>query len=204
MLFLSKLPPRTNAIASLDKRVLCGIDVPAARDLGCRRWSDASSDKFDADICQSGRLLSRAAITTRTYFRNPLCRCGDHPWRRVGPAPASPSRSKPFWDFRQNPARGQQQAAQKAAAWRESAEARMRKPDVAIRIQRQRSAIWVPPKTALITGVTGQDGAYLARLLLAKGYEVHGLKRRASSLDTERVDALYVDPHEQATRFCGP
>ena len=56
-------------------------------------------------------------------------------------------------------------------------------------------------KTALITGVTGQDGAYLARLLLAKGYEVHGIKRRASSLNTGRVDALYVDPHEQETSF---
>ena len=56
-------------------------------------------------------------------------------------------------------------------------------------------------KTALITGVTGQDGAYLAELLLAKGYEVHGIKRRASSLNTGRVDALYVDPHEQETSF---
>ncbi|MGO9484237.1 MAG: GDP-mannose 4,6-dehydratase [Rhodomicrobium sp.] len=56
-------------------------------------------------------------------------------------------------------------------------------------------------KTALITGVTGQDGAYLARLLLAKGYEVHGVKRRASSLNTDRVDALYLDPHEQEISF---
>ena len=56
-------------------------------------------------------------------------------------------------------------------------------------------------KVALITGVTGQDGAYLARLLLAKGYEVHGIKRRASSLNTDRVDALYVDPHTQKTCF---
>lgn len=54
---------------------------------------------------------------------------------------------------------------------------------------------------ALITGVTGQDGAYLARLLLDKGYEVHGVKRRSSSFNTERVDALYVDPHEGPTRF---
>src|SRR5512138_1717713 len=52
-------------------------------------------------------------------------------------------------------------------------------------------------KTALITGVTGQDGAYLAELLLQKGYEVHGLKRRASSFNTERVDHLYQDPHVQ-------
>jgi GDPmannose 4,6-dehydratase len=53
----------------------------------------------------------------------------------------------------------------------------------------------------MITGVTGQDGAHLARLLLEKGYEVHGVKRRSSSFNTERVDALYVDPHERETRF---
>ena len=57
------------------------------------------------------------------------------------------------------------------------------------------------PGVALITGVTGQDGAYLARLLLAKGYIVHGIKRRSSSFNTERVDDLYLDPHEQETRF---
>lgn len=56
-------------------------------------------------------------------------------------------------------------------------------------------------KTALITGVTGQDGAYLSRLLLEKGYVVHGVKRRSSSLNTQRVDDLYVDPHEKDTRF---
>ena len=56
-------------------------------------------------------------------------------------------------------------------------------------------------KIALITGITGQDGAYLARLLLAKGYVVHGIKRRSSSFNTERVDDLYVDPHEGETRF---
>ena len=50
-------------------------------------------------------------------------------------------------------------------------------------------------KTALITGVTGQDGAYLARLLLEKGYEVHGIKRRSSSFNTERIDDIYEDPH---------
>ncbi len=50
-------------------------------------------------------------------------------------------------------------------------------------------------KRALITGITGQDGAYLARLLLEKGYEVHGVKRRSSSFNTQRVDDLYVDPH---------
>jgi GDPmannose 4,6-dehydratase len=56
-------------------------------------------------------------------------------------------------------------------------------------------------KRALITGVTGQDGAYLAEFLLGKGYEVHGIKRRASSFNTERVDHLYQDPHETGRRF---
>src|SRR6201747_1188290 len=57
------------------------------------------------------------------------------------------------------------------------------------------------PKKALITGVTGQDGALLAELLLAKGYEVHGIKRRSSSFNTERVDHIYQDPHQSHTRF---
>ena len=57
------------------------------------------------------------------------------------------------------------------------------------------------PKRALITGITGQDGAYLAELLLAKGYEVHGLKRRSSLFNTERVDHLYQDVHEPNARF---
>ena len=56
-------------------------------------------------------------------------------------------------------------------------------------------------KKALISGVTGQDGAYLARLLLSKGYTVHGLKRRASSFNTQRVDDIYVDPHEENVDF---
>jgi GDPmannose 4,6-dehydratase len=56
-------------------------------------------------------------------------------------------------------------------------------------------------KRALITGVTGQDGAYLAELLLAKGYEVHGIKRRSSSFNTARIDHLYVDPHDEDSRF---
>ena len=56
-------------------------------------------------------------------------------------------------------------------------------------------------KVALITGTTGQDGAYLAEFLLKKGYAVHGIKRRSSSLNTERVDHLYVDPHENDARF---
>ena len=58
-----------------------------------------------------------------------------------------------------------------------------------------------PRKTALITGVTGQDGAYLAELLLAKGYVVHGVKRRSSSFNTARVDHLYQDPHETEPSF---
>ena len=57
------------------------------------------------------------------------------------------------------------------------------------------------PKTALITGITGQDGAYLAELLLEKGYTVHGVKRRASSFNTDRIDHLYQDPHETDRRF---
>jgi GDPmannose 4,6-dehydratase len=56
-------------------------------------------------------------------------------------------------------------------------------------------------KIALITGTTGQDGSYLAELLLGKGYVVHGLKRRSSSLNTQRVDHLYVDPHVENARF---
>ena len=56
-------------------------------------------------------------------------------------------------------------------------------------------------KVALITGVTGQDGAYLAEFLLDKGYEVHGVKRRSSSFNTARIDHLYADPHEDEVRF---
>ncbi|MFD0946943.1 GDP-mannose 4,6-dehydratase [Sphingomonas canadensis] len=56
-------------------------------------------------------------------------------------------------------------------------------------------------KVALITGVTGQDGAYLAELLLAKGYEVHGIKRRSSSFNTGRIDGIYQDPHIDGARF---
>ncbi len=56
-------------------------------------------------------------------------------------------------------------------------------------------------KIALITGITGQDGAYLAEFLLKKGYFVHGLKRRSSSFNTERIDHLYQDPHEEQVRF---
>ncbi|MCB0633328.1 MAG: GDP-mannose 4,6-dehydratase [Saprospiraceae bacterium] len=56
-------------------------------------------------------------------------------------------------------------------------------------------------KRALITGITGQDGAYLSELLLEKGYEVHGIKRRASLFNTARIDHLYQDPHEQELKF---
>jgi len=56
-------------------------------------------------------------------------------------------------------------------------------------------------KVALITGVTGQDGSYLAEFLLAKGYVVHGIKRRASSFNTDRIDHIYSDPHESGRRF---
>jgi GDPmannose 4,6-dehydratase len=56
-------------------------------------------------------------------------------------------------------------------------------------------------KRAIVTGITGQDGSYLAELLLAKGYEVHGLIRRASTFNTGRIDHLYTDPHEQGARL---
>jgi GDPmannose 4,6-dehydratase len=56
-------------------------------------------------------------------------------------------------------------------------------------------------KVALITGVTGQDGAYLSDLLLKKGYQVHGIKRRSSLFNTERIDNLYQDPHERNVHF---
>ena len=55
-------------------------------------------------------------------------------------------------------------------------------------------------KTALITGITGQDGSYLAELLLDKGYTVHGLIRRSSMFNTKRIDHLYQDPHESGSR----
>ncbi|MCG7849066.1 MAG: GDP-mannose 4,6-dehydratase, partial [ANME-2 cluster archaeon] len=56
-------------------------------------------------------------------------------------------------------------------------------------------------KKALITGITGQDGAYLAEFLLNKGYIVHGIKRRSSSFNTQRIDHLYKDPHERNVNF---
>jgi len=56
-------------------------------------------------------------------------------------------------------------------------------------------------KKALITGITGQDGSYLAEFLLEKKYEVHGIKRRSSSFNTSRIDHLYQDPHEDNSKF---
>ena len=56
-------------------------------------------------------------------------------------------------------------------------------------------------KKALITGITGQDGSYLAEFLLEKGYEVHGIKRRASSFNTQRIDHIFQDPHEKNKSF---
>ena len=56
-------------------------------------------------------------------------------------------------------------------------------------------------KKAIITGITGQDGAYLAEFLLARGYEVHGIKRRTSLFNTDRIDHLYQGPQEQGRRF---
>jgi GDPmannose 4,6-dehydratase len=66
---------------------------------------------------------------------------------------------------------------------------------------KQSAGSYTLTKRALITGVTGQDGAYLAEFLLEKGYEVHGLKRRASSFNTDRIDHLYQDPHESHRNF---
>ena len=57
------------------------------------------------------------------------------------------------------------------------------------------------PKVALITGITGQDGSYLAELLLQKGYEVHGVIRRSSSFNTARIDHIYQDPHSGNPKF---
>ena len=56
-------------------------------------------------------------------------------------------------------------------------------------------------KKAIITGITGQDGSYLAEFLLNKGYEVHGIKRRSSSFNSERINHLYQDPHENNPKF---
>ena len=71
----------------------------------------------------------------------------------------------------------------------------------ASRLRQSKELIFMTKKTALITGVTGQDGAYLAELLLTKGYAVHGIKRRTSLINTDRIDHLYHDPHEQGLDF---
>lgn len=70
-----------------------------------------------------------------------------------------------------------------------------------MRVEREAVLADAKGKRALITGVTGQDGAYLARLLLAKGYEVHGIKRRSSSFNTGRIEDIYQDPHEPDPRL---
>ncbi|WP_159250207.1 GDP-mannose 4,6-dehydratase, partial [Microcystis aeruginosa] len=57
------------------------------------------------------------------------------------------------------------------------------------------------PKRALITGITGQDGSYLSELLLEKGYEVHGIIRRTSTFNTDRIDHIYTDPHQPDTKL---
>src|SRR5450755_4377306 len=62
-------------------------------------------------------------------------------------------------------------------------------------------AMSASPRVALITGITGQDGSFLAELLLAKGYIVHGIVRRASTFNTERLDSIYADPHELGARL---
>ena len=59
-------------------------------------------------------------------------------------------------------------------------------------------------RRALITGITGQDGSYLVELLLSKGYEVHGIKRRASTFNTERIEHIYQDPHEARSSPVAP
>ena len=58
-------------------------------------------------------------------------------------------------------------------------------------------------KKALVTGITGQDGSYLAEYLLSKGYEVHGIIRRASTFNTARIDHIFVDPHEEKGKLSG-
>ena len=70
------------------------------------------------------------------------------------------------------------------------------------RVAGETMAVQDPKRVALITGVTGQDGAYLAEYLLGLGYTVHGIKRRLSSFNTARVDHLYEDPHAATCRSC--
>jgi len=75
--------------------------------------------------------------------------------------------------------------------------------EIRFRYRENPISIWqdIDMKKALITGITGQDGSYLASLLLSKGYEVHGIRRRSSSFNTARVDHLYRDPHEEGVSF---
>src|SRR5438552_13244540 len=70
-----------------------------------------------------------------------------------------------------------------------------------IQVQATIPGVMKKQKVALITGITGQDGAYLAEFLLDKGYEVHGIKRRTSSFNTVRIDHLYQDPHGPSVSF---
>jgi GDPmannose 4,6-dehydratase len=72
-------------------------------------------------------------------------------------------------------------------------------PRVPVSIPRTQTAMAL--KKALITGITGQDGSYLAEMLLEKGYEVHGIVRRSSSFNTQRIEAIYQDPHETERRL---
>lgn len=74
-------------------------------------------------------------------------------------------------------------------------------PDLFFSVSRKTTQENIMTKKALITGITGQDGSYLAEFLLVKGYEVHGLKRRASSFNTERIDHIYQDPHTDNSKF---
>ena len=67
--------------------------------------------------------------------------------------------------------------------------------------EQQLPKVCVMSKSALITGITGQDGSYLAELLLEKGYDVHGVVRRSSTFGTERIDHIYRDPHNSGTRL---
>jgi GDPmannose 4,6-dehydratase len=87
------------------------------------------------------------------------------------------------------------------ALHRESPERRGGPPDKEVSNMAQGNGANHGAKIALITGITGQDGALLAELLLQKGYTVHGIKRRSSSFNTGRVDHLYVDPHQEGARF---
>jgi hypothetical protein len=68
-------------------------------------------------------------------------------------------------------------------------------------VYNKKGEVSMPQKVALITGITGQDGSYLAEFLLSKGYEVHSIIRRSSTFNTHRIDHIYVDPHEPNVRL---